>query len=308
LRMHIIRQTYPSFKFLFHQLRAILIKGSFSRYRVFMKKTPKTPLPPELQALKRNANWQFYTMVILVVILGLLLALSLSGQAGLNQQINQNKKTIENSIALQQSLLTHLQQSLSKQESATDSAIQHLDDSLKQDNQSLLQRIAQQQSQQKQTLQRLSTQLTQSISELKAVETKIKNSADGTLPQASVDIHADKIAKGYRIYGVEPYGVVIQDPKGQFEIARIGKQLSLGIVTAITANAVHVGPWVITSLPEGANNTPALSKTQARPQAINHPVQRYSTPSANTRQVVRQRGAASMSSSPIHRRFIPTGS
>ena len=143
-----------------------------------MKKTPKTPLSPELLSLKRSISWQFYTVITLVVILGLLVILSLNGQAGLSQALDKDQQNIKQSLQQQQTLLTQMQQTLAKQNGSTDNAIQQLGSTVKQDNQQLLQRIAQQQTQQNRTLQHFSTQLTQSVSKLKTIETHINNSTN----------------------------------------------------------------------------------------------------------------------------------
>lgn len=59
------------------------------------------------------------------------------------------------------------------------------------------------------------------------------------------DLSDPHITKAYSIFGVESYGVVLQDDNGNFEIAQIGKELSIGVISSITADAVHVGNWII---------------------------------------------------------------
>jgi hypothetical protein len=54
-------------------------------------------------------------------------------------------------------------------------------------------------------------------------------------------------AEGYRIFGVQPYGVVVATPDGRFVIARVGQPLAhLGIVKVIGAHKIIVGQSIIT--------------------------------------------------------------
>ena len=69
-----------------------------------------------------------------------------------------------------------------------------------------------------------------------------------------------KTAISYRIYAVNDYGVVLQDDKGHYTIATIGKMLPmLGEISAITAAKVFVGNYRIVADPVGFN----LDQTQA---------------------------------------------
>lgn len=49
----------------------------------------------------------------------------------------------------------------------------------------------------------------------------------------------------YHIYTTEPYGVILQDKKGKFIIARINKKLPIGLISSISNNQVVAGNKVI---------------------------------------------------------------
>ena len=67
-----------------------------------------------------------------------------------------------------------------------------------------------------------------------------------TRPQTTVQEPTTKPTRhpavGYSIYAVEPYGVVIGTPSGQFHIVRVGEVIpTLGQVKSISADQVLVG-------------------------------------------------------------------
>ena len=80
-------------------------------------------------------------------------------------------------------------------------------------------------------------QFGQTINQLSTVKSKA----------AAVSVPAgEQVAAGYKIYGVEPYGVVISTPAGGYFIARIGRQIGqLGVIQSISATQVVAGSYVI---------------------------------------------------------------
>ncbi len=94
-------------------------------------------------------------------------------------------------------------------------------------------------------LQALEQRLDQLNNTVNALSAKATTTHPIAHPQQSASKLAQttrQAAAGYRIYAVEPYGVVINTPSGQFHIVRIGELIpKLGQVESISADQVLVG-------------------------------------------------------------------
>ncbi|TNF65961.1 MAG: hypothetical protein EP298_10470 [Gammaproteobacteria bacterium] len=64
----------------------------------------------------------------------------------------------------------------------------------------------------------------------------------------------------YTISSIAPYGVIIQDKQGNFLIARLNKQLSVGVITAITEHYIIAGNYVITNESSKMHNSVSIIK------------------------------------------------
>lgn len=120
--------------------------------------------------------------------------------------------------------------------------------------------IPQWQQQGKQSLQSLSKQIEQLQTDLQQQTQKLSAGLQklGTIKQAaSAQTKQGQASQKprdpgyqatnqYRIFGVEPYGVILVGPKGEFTVARIGRILDkLGEITAISKDRVIAGKYVI---------------------------------------------------------------
>ncbi|MCF6764751.1 hypothetical protein L3V82_03120 [Thiotrichales bacterium 19S3-7] len=64
----------------------------------------------------------------------------------------------------------------------------------------------------------------------------------------------------YTINGVAPYGVILQDSKGNFLIAQLNKQLSVGTISVITQGYIIAGDYVITYQHDKIQNNVSVIK------------------------------------------------
>jgi septal ring factor EnvC (AmiA/AmiB activator) len=93
-----------------------------------------------------------------------------------------------------------------------------------------------------QTLKQRLDQLNDTMNALPATITTIHPVAPPQQPVHQLAQATRRAAAGYRIYAVEPYGVVIGTPSGQFHIVRVGEVIpKLGQVESISADQVLVG-------------------------------------------------------------------
>ncbi|MCF6777360.1 hypothetical protein L3V83_12385 [Thiotrichales bacterium 19X7-9] len=88
-----------------------------------------------------------------------------------------------------------------------------------------------------------------------------KSKNNNTITYSILDIPKGyKRTDQYTISGIAPYGVIIQDKQGNFLIARLNKQLSVGVITAITQHYVIAGDYVITDESSNMHNSVSIIK------------------------------------------------
>lgn len=201
--------------------------------------TPSVTLHPELQQVLTILRKRLVGVfaVLAVVIILLLGVLALVWQVQHNSA--QTRAQVASVLAAQTTTLQQLSQTVTLQEQGMNSALQQLTTQTAAGTQSLKQQLTVNVEQQAAITQTVN-QLQQ---ELQSLSKTLATPAHTTTVVAQDP--AQKIAAGYHLYGVEPYGVVIQNPQGQFEIARIGKILPIGEITAISSTAVQAGAWTI---------------------------------------------------------------
>ena len=116
---------------------------------------------------------------------------------------------------------------------------------------------------QTENLNDISTKITDQLEDECQQNTIKSNSSNQPQNDLDESMHPGlKTATNYRIYAVNDYGVVLQDDRGRYIIARIGKMLPmLGEISAITASKVFVGNYKIIADPAGfvLNQTQALA-------------------------------------------------
>ena len=201
------------------------------------------------KAASPEKNMRIIKMLLAIILVLLLLTLFMVMQLQ-NVLTHQVKKESSLFHALQQgeSQILH---TLAQQQKTTHTQLSELSATLNKTTVGQKQQqhaFEQYQTQTKQQLTKVTQSIDQAVKTIQNLTAQTHISAQQTtsndLPKAT---NQYKPAPGYHLYGVEPYGVVIVDPKGNFIITRVGRDIpGLGQVKAITADQVMVGDYVIT--------------------------------------------------------------
>lgn len=203
---------------------------------LFHKKPSRLGKGNALARINRSFNILFLVIAALIVIVVLLLI----NEARLIYQEIAAQKMLAEDVKHQTISFDVLQQSLELQKQQNNNLIQQMSVKFGETQKTLLQ-------QQQQTLQNMLAQLQTELQQSQSPSNVTPNLSPP--PAGSSDNSTRQIAPGYAIYGVEPYGVVIETPNGQFEVAYIGRQLPIGEITEISADMVQVGKWIIVRQP-----------------------------------------------------------
>jgi hypothetical protein len=224
----------------------------------------KTDLHPELALVNNRVQWKLWLSLLLTLIVMLSVWIGLSNQAQLNALVRDHEKVVQSDFNEQGSALVQIQQLVTQNQQTLLQAVQQMSSQTQTNQDALLQAINQQQQQTKAMVETVN-QLQQQLQQLQKT-TAAKATPLGQLTDTQPN-DTRKITTEYHIFSVEPYGVVIQNDKGQFQIARIGKRLDLGQITAISADAVQAGEWTIVH-----NPTPQPAKPAVAPAVNNVPI------------------------------------
>ncbi len=217
---------------------------------------PKVDLHPELALVNDRVQWKLWLLIVVVVIAFLSILLGLSSQNQLSTLSTQHQKVLQADFSEQNNVLAQLQQTDTQNQQTITQTLQQISSQAQTNQQALLQAVMVDQQQSKTTSTAIA-QLQQQMTQLQKTVTAVSAMKNST---TQAQAKPQKIATGYNIFGVEPYGVVIQNAQGEFQIARIGQQLDIGEITAISANAVQAGDWTI--VPKVGTTTATQNQTQ----------------------------------------------
>ena len=203
-------------------------------------------------------------MVIIGIIVLLCVLADLSGQSQIQKMSDDHQKVLQSDLNQQSDVLAQLQQVITQSQQNINQTLQQVSSQTQTNQQALLQAINQQQQQNKAIVATV-TQLQQ---QMQALQKTVNVDATAAAKAASSGNSAgqtpsNKISPDYHIFAVEPYGVIIENNQGQFQIARIGKKLDIGAITSISATEVKAGDWSIVPAISNPNTavTPAPAQT-----------------------------------------------
>jgi len=205
------------------------------------------------KAASPEKNMRIIKMLLAIILVVLLLTLfmvmqlqnalthQVKKEGGLFHALQQGESQILHTLATQQKT-THTQLSTLSATLNTATAGQRQQQ----------QAFQQYQAQTKQQLAQVTQSMDQAVKTIQTLAAQAHTSASNLAQQTKPNdlpktTNQYKPAPGYHLYGVEPYGVVIVNPKGKFIITRVGRDIpGLGQVKAITADQVIVGDYIIT--------------------------------------------------------------
>ena len=210
--------------------------------------------------IRRISREQLLTFLqLMLVSLALLVGvLILSNQSGVRDMMRSNRILVENTQELQNEMVDYVKQ--------TNQRLKDVTEQMKVTNSTLKQTSKDLAAKQK-TLSKEVGQLGQKLKGKSAdIQDKLKKEADQlgkvidqldqdhsqirktvSLYNSITGKHDYQKTDKYHIYGVENYGVVLKDSNGNYTIAQINKRLSIGVITAITADYVIAGDYRITA-------------------------------------------------------------
>ncbi len=221
------------------------------------EKKPKILLGQEQKTIINAIRIPVYVCVGLLIIVFIMIYSLLSGQSYNAYQISKNQKYAASIEVSQENNTTRIQelaQTLGTMNETLTATNKNLVDNLMS--------LTKQQLEIKSNTLLANQQLKGLNASIYSRLSKQEKDLDELIANLKKDYHvindsANKLAAGsagtnltetdqYRIYSVEPYGVIIQNKKGIFIVAQINKELEVGAISAITESKVIAGNKVIT--------------------------------------------------------------